>query len=263
VAAATLSNRYITGRQLPDKAIDLVDEAASRLRMEIDSSPEEIDTLRRQVDRLQMEEMALAREDDPASRARLEKLRADLADRKEQLAALTARWEREKAGLNRVGELKERLDALRGQAERLQREAIRVLAPLEDRGALCENQRGLAQILVEQGRIEEAERYALEARETVGREDVTSGATTRVALATVRAAQGREDEAHELFREALAVVERTEMRWVELEVLCAFAQFLRDSGREDDDPGILARHDELATVAPPGYTDLAAPARAA
>ena len=122
VAAATLSHRYITGRQLPDKAIDLVDEAASRLRMEIDSSPEEIDTLRRNVDRLQMEEMALAREDDPASRARLEKLRADLADRREQLSALTARWEREKAGLNRVGELKERLDALRGQAERLQRE---------------------------------------------------------------------------------------------------------------------------------------------
>ncbi len=122
VAAATLSHRYITGRQLPDKAIDLVDEAASRLRMEIDSSPEEIDTLRRQVDRLQMEEMALAREDDPASRARLEKLRSDLADRKEQLAALTARWEQEKAGLNRVGELKERVDTLRGQAERLQRE---------------------------------------------------------------------------------------------------------------------------------------------
>ncbi len=122
VAAATLSHRYITGRQLPDKAIDLVDEAASRLRMEIDSSPEEIDTLRRQVDRLQMEEMALAREDDPASRARLEKLRSDLADRNEQLASLTARWEREKAGLNRVGELKERVDMLRGQAERLQRE---------------------------------------------------------------------------------------------------------------------------------------------
>src|SRR4051812_40912400 len=122
VAAAALSHRYITGRRLPDKAIDLLDEAASRLRMEIDPSPEEIDTRRRQVDRLQMEEMALAREDDPSSRARLEKLRSALADRKEQLAALTARWEREKAGLNRVGELKERLDALRGQAERLQRE---------------------------------------------------------------------------------------------------------------------------------------------
>jgi ATP-dependent Clp protease ATP-binding subunit ClpB len=122
VAAAALSHRYITGRQLPDKAIDLVDEAASRLRMEIDSSPEEIDTLRRQVDRLKMEEMALSREDDLASRARLERLRADLADRSEQLAALNARWESEKAGLNRVGELKERLDSLRGQADRLQRE---------------------------------------------------------------------------------------------------------------------------------------------
>jgi ATP-dependent Clp protease ATP-binding subunit ClpB len=122
VAAASLSHRYIPGRQLPDKAIDLIDEAASRLRMEIDSSPEEIDALRRQVDRLKMEEMALAREDDIASRARLEKLRADLADRSEQLAALTARWELEKAGLNRVGALMERIDSLRGQAERLQRE---------------------------------------------------------------------------------------------------------------------------------------------
>ncbi len=122
VAAASLSHRYIPGRQLPDKAIDLIDEAASRLRMEIDSSPEEIDALRRQVDRLKMEEMALAREDDVASRARLEKLRADLADRSEQLAALTARWELEKAGLNRVGALMERIDSLRSQAERLQRE---------------------------------------------------------------------------------------------------------------------------------------------
>jgi ATP-dependent Clp protease ATP-binding subunit ClpB len=122
VAAASLSHRYITGRQLPDKAIDLIDEAASRLRMEIDSSPEEVDALRRQVDRLKMEEMALAHEGDAASQARLEKLRADLADRSEQLAALTVRWEREKAGLNRVGELMKRVDALRSQAEKLQRE---------------------------------------------------------------------------------------------------------------------------------------------
>ena len=122
VAAATLSHRYITGRQLPDKAIDLVDEAASRLRIEIDSSPEEIDSLRRQVERFDMEEMALSREGDPASRARLEKLRADRADLAERLAALTCRWEQEKAGLNRVGELKERLDAARSAAERLQRE---------------------------------------------------------------------------------------------------------------------------------------------
>ncbi len=122
VAAATLSHRYITGRQLPDKAIDLVDEAASRLRMEIDSSPVEIDELRRGVDRLTMEELALEREDDAASLARLADLRKDLADRKEQLAALTARWEQEKAGLNRVGDLRSALDDARGQAEKLQRD---------------------------------------------------------------------------------------------------------------------------------------------
>ncbi|MGD8149413.1 ATP-dependent chaperone ClpB [Ornithinimicrobium sp. Y1694] len=121
VAAATLSDRYITGRQLPDKAIDLVDEAASRLRMEIDSSPVEIDELRRQVDRLRMEEMHLQREEDDASRERLSRLRADLADKQEQLSALNARWEAEKSGLNQVGELKARLDELRTQAERLQR----------------------------------------------------------------------------------------------------------------------------------------------
>src|SRR5450631_4400183 len=123
VAAATLSDRYITARFLPDKAIDLVDEAASRLRMEIDSRPVEIDELQRSVDRMKMEEMALARESDAASRDRLERLRADLADRQEQLTALIARWDQEKAGLNRVGELKKRLDDLKGQAERAQRDA--------------------------------------------------------------------------------------------------------------------------------------------
>ena len=122
VAAATLSDRYITARFLPDKAIDLVDEAASRLRMEIDSSPVEIDELRRGVDRMKMEELALSRESDPASKDRLGKLRADLADRQEQLTALTARWEQEKSGLNRVGELKKKLDDLKGQAERAQRD---------------------------------------------------------------------------------------------------------------------------------------------
>ncbi len=123
VSAATLSDRYITGRFLPDKAIDLVDEAASRLRMEIDSRPVEIDELQRAVDRMKMQELALAREADPASKERLERLRADLADRQEQLTALVARWEREKASLNKVGELKKRLDDLRGQAERAQRDA--------------------------------------------------------------------------------------------------------------------------------------------
>ncbi|WKD33513.1 ATP-dependent chaperone ClpB [Streptomyces xanthophaeus] len=122
VAAATLSDRYITSRFLPDKAIDLVDEAASRLRMEIDSSPLEIDELQRSVDRLRMEELALKNESDPASIERLEKIRKDLADREEELRGLTARWEKEKQSLNRVGELKERLDDLRGQAERAQRD---------------------------------------------------------------------------------------------------------------------------------------------
>ncbi len=122
VAAASLSDRYITGRQLPDKAIDLVDEAASRLRMEIDSSPVEIDELRRTVDRLMMEELHLAGESDEASKERLATLRADLADKQEELAALDARWQQERSGLNRVGELKQHLDELRTTAERLQRE---------------------------------------------------------------------------------------------------------------------------------------------
>jgi ATP-dependent Clp protease ATP-binding subunit ClpB len=122
VAAASLSDRYISGRQLPDKAIDLIDEAASRLRMEIDSSPVEIDELRRAVDRLKMEEFALEQETDAASRDRLERLRKDLADRSEDLAALNARWEAEKSGLNAVGDLKARVDDLRTQADRLQRE---------------------------------------------------------------------------------------------------------------------------------------------
>src|SRR6478609_3881284 len=122
VAAATLSDRYITSRFLPDKAIDLVDEAASRLRMEIDSSPVEVDELQRTVNRLKMEEMALAEETDEASKERLARLRADLADTQERLHALKTRWEREKSGLNRVGELKKQIDELRSQAERAQRE---------------------------------------------------------------------------------------------------------------------------------------------
>lgn len=126
VAAATLSNRYITGRQLPDKAIDLIDEAASRLRMELDSSPVEIDELRRSVDRLRMEESYLTESDpeglDEATQERLSKLRADLADREEALRALTARWEAEKAGHNRVGELRVKLDSLRTQLDLAVRE---------------------------------------------------------------------------------------------------------------------------------------------
>ncbi len=122
VAAATLSDRYITGRQLPDKAIDLIDEASSRLRMEIESSPEEIDQLRRQVDRLKMEEFALDKETDDASKERLERLRADLADKEEALRSLEARWDQEKATLEGEGELRRQLDQLRIEADKLLRD---------------------------------------------------------------------------------------------------------------------------------------------
>ena len=113
VAAASLSNRYITARQLPDKAIDLVDEAASKLRMEMDSSPIEIDTLQRAITRLEMEEIAISKSEDEASKQRLETLRAELADKKEQFNSLNARWQTEKGGLNRVGDLKVKLDELK------------------------------------------------------------------------------------------------------------------------------------------------------
>ena len=123
VAAATLSNRYISGRQLPDKAIDLIDEAASRLRMEIDSAPVEIDELRRSVDRLKLEELALAKEKDAASKERLEKLREELSTKSDELKVLSSRWETERAELNKIGDLKTKLDSLRIEAERAQREA--------------------------------------------------------------------------------------------------------------------------------------------
>ena len=122
VAAATLSDRYITHRFLPDKAIDLIDEAASRLRMEIDSSPEEIDQLQRAVDRLRMEEFGLAKEKDDASKARLTDLRTELMQANEKLTQLKQRWQSEKSALDQIGQLTERLDQLRGQVDKAQRE---------------------------------------------------------------------------------------------------------------------------------------------
>ena len=145
VAAAMLSDRYIPGRQLPDKAIDLVDESASRLRMEIESSPVEIDQLRRSVDRMKMEQLALERETDDASRDRLERLRADLADREEQLRELEARWEQEKASLEGSGELRKQIDALRdaGRAAPARRRPGRRLGdPLRPDPAAREADRG-------------------------------------------------------------------------------------------------------------------------
>nr|WP_306896777.1 AAA family ATPase [Agromyces albus] len=123
VAAASLSNRYIPARQLPDKAIDLVDEAMSRLKMEIDSSPVEIDQLKRQVDRLKLEELALKKEKDEASKERLAKLRETLVDQERELASLEERWARERMSLNRVGELKKRLDEAITERDRAMREA--------------------------------------------------------------------------------------------------------------------------------------------
>jgi ATP-dependent Clp protease ATP-binding subunit ClpB len=128
VAAAALSHRYITSRQLPDKAIDLVDEAASRLRMEIDSSPEEIDALRRTVERMKMQKFALEKESDPGSVDRLHRLEEELANAEEELRSLESRWEAEKQGLNRVGELKKRIDELRMVADRALREGDLVRA---------------------------------------------------------------------------------------------------------------------------------------
>jgi ATP-dependent Clp protease ATP-binding subunit ClpB len=151
VAAAQLSIRYITGRQLPDKAIDLVDEAASRLRMEIDSAPVEIDELRRSVDRLKLEELALKKEKDDASRQRLEKLQEDLSEKQAKLDALNTRWEKERSELNKVGDIKSKLDSLRIEAEKAQREANLELASrllyaeipqLEKELVAAENQNG-------------------------------------------------------------------------------------------------------------------------
>ncbi|MFD8809235.1 ATP-dependent chaperone ClpB [Streptomyces sp. NPDC059597] len=193
VAAATLSDRYITSRFLPDKAIDLVDEAASRLRMEIDSSPVEIDELQRSVDRLKMEELAIGKETDPASRERLERLRRDLADKEEELRHLNARWEKEKQSLNRVGELKERLDDLRGQAERAQRDG-----DFDTAAKLLYGQ--IPQLEKELEAASEAEEEA--ARDTMVKEEVGSDDIADVVAAWTGIPAGRlmEGETQKLLR---------------------------------------------------------------
>ena len=186
VAAATLSDRYITARFLPDKAIDLIDEAASRLRMEIDSQPVEIDELQRVVDRLKMEEMALSKESDAASKQRLERLRADLADKEEQLNALIARWEQEKAGLNRVGELKEKLDELRGQAERAQRDGDFEEASRLMYGEIPQLERQLEEALSE----EDSAEHATMVKEEVGADDVADVVSSWTGIPVGRLMEG-------------------------------------------------------------------------
>ncbi len=188
VAAASLSNRYITSRQLPDKAIDLVDEAASRLRMEIDSSPEEIDQLRRSVDRMTMQQLALEKESDAGSVARLERLEAELADASEELRGLEARWEAEKQGLNQVGELRSQIDELRTAADRALREG--------DLSRASEISYGEIPALQEQlSRADEAERNTTPmVGEEVGAQDIAEVVANWTGIPTGRLLEGETEK---------------------------------------------------------------------
>jgi ATP-dependent Clp protease ATP-binding subunit ClpB len=194
VAAASLSDRYISGRQLPDKAIDLIDEAASRLRMEIDSSPVEIDQLRRDVDRLKMEELALEHESDEASKERLTRLRRDLADHSEQLAALTARWEQEKAGLNRVGDLKAKIDVLRGQAERIQRDGDLAGASKLLYGQIPSLEKDLAQAQAAEATSSTAGGDAPMVKDEVGPDDIADVISAWTGIPAGRLLEGETDK---------------------------------------------------------------------
>ncbi|OKL53382.1 ATP-dependent chaperone ClpB [Bowdeniella nasicola] len=195
VAAAELSDRYISGRQLPDKAIDLIDEAASRLRMELDSSPIEIDVLNRQVDRLRMEESYLTESDpddeDSTTVAQLEKVRAELADRSEELNALTARWESEKAGRNRVGDLRVKLDELRTQLDLAMREGRWEEAGRLQNGAIPGIEREIAEAEEAEDRSDEAEPMIAE---KVGPAEVAEVVESWTGIPTGRLLQGEMDK---------------------------------------------------------------------
>ncbi len=169
VAAATLSDRYISDRFLPDKAIDLVDEAASRLRMEIDSRPVEVDEIERQVRRLEIEEMALEKEPDPGSADRLAKLRAELADRREQLSALSARWREEKSHIQAISQIKEQLEELRSQADRAERDADLGKASELRYGRIPQLERELAQA---EGELNVLQAKGAMLKEEVGADDI-------------------------------------------------------------------------------------------
>jgi len=172
VSAAQLSNRYITGRQLPDKAIDLVDEAASRLRMEIDSAPVEIDELRRTVDRLKLEQMALKKEKDEASKQRLEKLEEDLSEKTKELERLNQAWDKERAELNKIGELKEQIDQRRIEADRAQREGDLEKASKLLYGEIPQLQQKLAD--AEKAELESEENNQRMVSDQVGEDEIAS-----------------------------------------------------------------------------------------
>jgi ATP-dependent Clp protease ATP-binding subunit ClpB len=187
VAAAALSDRYIADRFLPDKAIDLIDEAASRLRMEIDSRPVEIDEIERAVRRLEIEEMALSKEYDPASRDRLERLRRELADRREKLAVLSERWQREKKHISAISDAKEQLEQLRGEAERAERDADLARASELRYGRIPEVERALRQA--------EAELLSIQAdnpmlKEEVGPDDVAEVVSSWTGIPAGRLMEG-------------------------------------------------------------------------
>ncbi len=193
VAAASLSDRYISGRQLPDKAIDLVDEAASRLRMEIDSSPVEIDELRRAVDRLKMEELHLERETDDASVERLARLREDLANKSEELAGLNARWESEKSGLNRVGDLKTQIDEARTRLEKARRDYDFETASRIEFGEIPELEKALA--VANEDEVASGRASAdLMVKERVGADDIAEVISAWTGIPAGRLLQGETEK---------------------------------------------------------------------
>jgi ATP-dependent Clp protease ATP-binding subunit ClpB len=191
VAAASLSDRYIADRFLPDKAIDLVDEAASRLRMEIDSRPVEVDEIERAVRRLEIEEMALAKEPDPASAQRLERLRKELADKREQLTALSERWRNEKEHIQRISSVKEQLETLRGEAERAERDL--------DLGRASELRYGRIPALERELATAEAELAVLQSRgamlkEEVGVDDIAAVVASWTGIPAGRMMEGESEK---------------------------------------------------------------------
>jgi ATP-dependent Clp protease ATP-binding subunit ClpB len=194
VASAALSNRYITARQLPDKAIDLIDEAMSRLKMEIDSSPVEIDQLKRQVDRMKLEELALKKEKDEASKERLAKLREELVQHERELAALEARWERERMGLNRVGELKKKLDEAVTERDRALREADYAKASKLEYETIKQLERDLA----EAERAENAPDEPRMVNEQVTEEDIAAVIAAWTGIPVGRLMQGETEKLRHL-----------------------------------------------------------------
>jgi tetratricopeptide (TPR) repeat protein len=176
-------------------------------------------------------------------RGELDEAEAALESAREHLAEAGAAWALGRTLNFAAVVAREKGDAVK--SERLFRESIRILAPLEDRATLCESQRSLAELLLEEGRTDEAERYALAARETVGPHDLTSLSTTAIALGRVRAAQGRDEEAEELLREAEEISGRTEHRLTQWQALDALGQFLRERDRDDEAAEVEARLERL------------------